>query len=57
MYSFHRAGDLSTEIALGTLTYLDEELDLVPWMAAQTQIDFLKEMLGKTDIYGDFKVT
>lgn len=54
--SFNRAGELSTEIAMGTLTYLDKEHDLVPWLAAKTQIDYLDEMLRKTDIYGEFKV-
>ena len=51
-----RASQLSTNIALSTLEYLNKELEYVPWVAAQRQLSYLDSMLSKTDMYGQFEV-
>ncbi|XP_052782181.1 putative aminopeptidase-2 isoform X1 [Mya arenaria] len=54
-WSLSKAGQLSTEIALSTLEYLDQEMDYVVWAAAEDQITYLDDMLKNTDLYGSFK--
>ncbi|XP_060551724.1 aminopeptidase N-like isoform X2 [Ruditapes philippinarum] len=54
-WSLARAGQLSTDIALSVLEYLDKELDYVPWQAARKQLNYLDDMFRKTDLYGKFE--
>jgi len=54
-WSLSRAGQLSTNIALHTLDYLDQELDYVPWQAAWQQFDYLNMMIRRTELYGKFQ--
>ncbi|QQP51047.1 Aminopeptidase [Caligus rogercresseyi] len=51
-----RAGRLSYEIALNTLSNLEVETAYVPWSSALTGISFLNQMLQRTRAYGNFKV-
>lgn len=53
----YRASQLSTKIALGTFEYLKDELDYIPWVAAQRQLDYLDRMLSRTELYGLFAVS
>ncbi|XP_053377176.1 aminopeptidase N-like isoform X1 [Mercenaria mercenaria] len=54
-WSLARAGQLSTDIALNILEYLGKEQDYIPWVAARTQLQYLDDMLRKTELYGKFE--
>ena len=53
---FCRANQLDTDIALGTVEYLDKEMDYIPRYAANKQLKYLDKMLSKSKFYGKFKV-
>jgi len=38
------------------LEYLDDELDYLPWVVAEEQINYVDNMLKNTEVYGKFKV-
>lgn len=52
----YRAEELPVTIALGTLNYLDKEMDHVPWAAATRELAYVNDMLSKTETFGDFQV-
>ena len=51
-----RAGLLDYQIALGVTSYLAKETEYIPWKAALNGIAYLKSMLNRSPVYGDFKV-
>ena len=54
---FHfRGNQLDTDIALGTVEYLNKEMDYITRYAANRQLDFLDNMLSQSIYYGKFKV-
>jgi len=50
-----RAGLLDYQIALGVTSYLAKETEYIPWKAALNGIAYLKSMLNRSPVYGDFK--
>lgn len=44
------------EIALQTIEYLGDEMDYVPWTAAEKQLSYVQKMLVRTSLYGKYKV-
>ena len=47
---------LDYQIALGVTSYLAKETEYIPWKAALNGIAYLKSMLNRSPVYGDFKV-
>ena len=43
-------------LALQMTTYLQNEIDFLPWDSAINNLEYIKEMLGRTGIYGLFEV-
>ncbi len=50
-----RAGKLSYEIALGVTSYLNNEVEYIPWTAALNGMSYINRMLKRTPSYGYFK--
>ncbi|KAL3885524.1 hypothetical protein ACJMK2_025576 [Sinanodonta woodiana] len=53
-WSLSKAQQLKMDIALQTVEYLDKELNYIPWKAAVVQLNYLDQILQRTDLYGDF---
>ncbi|XP_056008322.1 putative aminopeptidase-2 isoform X2 [Ostrea edulis] len=54
-WSLAKAGELPMEIALQTIEYLGDEMDYVPWTAAEKQLSYVQKMLVRTSLYGKYK--
>merc|ERR1719219_1183701 len=50
-----RSGLLSYEIALGVTSYLNKEVEYIPWAAALSGMGYLSQMLKRTPAYGSYK--
>lgn len=55
-FNLARVGRLSYSIALDLTSYLQTEVDYVPWKAMETNFRFFDTMLSRTRAYGDFQV-
>ncbi|XP_052090870.1 uncharacterized protein LOC127727793 [Mytilus californianus] len=55
VWSLSKSGDVGTLTALQVVDYLSEELDYVPWYAATVELSYVKKMLTRTAIYGNFQ--
>ena len=51
-----RADQLSMNIALQTLEYLQNEEEYIPWQTASSELSYIDMMLSETNIYGLFQV-
>ncbi|KAL4216762.1 hypothetical protein ACF0H5_024485 [Mactra antiquata] len=49
------SGELSMDISLRTLDYLDNEREAVPWLTAAEQLAYMAQMLGTHSLFGPFK--
>jgi hypothetical protein len=56
VWNLVKAGEVSVDIALHSLEYLDTEMDYVPWAAALRELYYLSDMLRETEVFGDFQV-
>ena len=43
-------------LALRMTTYLQNEIDFLPWNTAINNLEYIREMLGRTGLYGLFEV-
>ena len=43
-------------LALQMTTYLQNEIEFPPWNSAINNLEYIKEMLGRTGLYGLFEV-
>merc|ERR1719266_2949051 len=50
-----RSGLLSYEIALGVTSYLNKEVEYIPWAAALSGMGYISQMLKRTSAYGAYK--
>merc|ERR1719219_1280145 len=50
-----RSGLLSYEIALGVTSYLNKEVEYIPWAAALSGMGYISQMLKRTPAYGSYK--
>merc|ERR1711971_1023922 len=50
-----RSGMLSYEIALGVTSYLNKEVEYIPWAAALSGMGYISQMLKRTSAYGAYK--
>ena len=51
-----RAGQLDYATAMGVTSYLEKELDYIPWKAALNALSYIDTMLVRTSVYANFKV-
>lgn len=51
-----KAGQLSYEIALDLNSYLNNELQYVPWYSALSSLGYLENMFTRTGGYGSLRV-
>ena len=52
-----RSGKISVEYALDLASYLESELDYIPWDTFITAMVYFDRMLASSEVYGDFSVT
>jgi len=50
-----KSGLLSYTTALKLTSYLDREVEYIPWVSALSGLSYLNKMLKRTPAYGDFK--
>ncbi|XP_062585470.1 uncharacterized protein LOC134247152 isoform X2 [Saccostrea cucullata] len=55
VWNLLKAGEVTVNVALQSLEYLDSEADYVPWRAAISELAYLSDMLGDTEVFGDFQ--
>ena len=55
-FNLARVGRLSYSTALDLTSFLQTEVDYVPWKAMETALRFFDAMLSRTPAYGDFQV-
>ncbi|VDI15787.1 Hypothetical predicted protein, partial [Mytilus galloprovincialis] len=53
-WNFAKSGDLSLNIALKTVEYLSMEDSYFPFYAANVELGYVRNMLERTELYGDF---
>jgi aminopeptidase N len=51
-----RAGQLDYATAMGVTSYLEKELEYIPWKAALNALSYIDTMLVRTSVYANFKV-
>lgn len=51
------SGHLRYETALYMLSYLKNEVEYLPWIAAMNNLEYLESMLGASMDHGAIKVT
>lgn len=51
-----RAGQLDYDTAMGVTSYLEKELEYIPWKAALNALSYIDTMLVRTSVYANFKV-
>jgi aminopeptidase N len=50
-----RSGLLSYDVALGVTSYLEKEVEYIPWAAALSGMGYLSKMMKRTPAYGSYK--
>lgn len=54
--TIHRAKIIPTVWALKTTTYLNKELEYMPWASALNNLDFFSLMFDRSEVYGPMQV-